>query len=318
MNRIDRLTALLIHLQSKSRVPLKEIENRFGIGRRTVFRDIRALVEGGVPIGGDAGEGYFIVEGYRLPPVVFDKEEASALLLGGKLLTPSVDPKTAKAFQDALYKVKAVLRYKDKNYLTALEQKVVVRQHRSADRQEEKEFFFVDIQKSVAENHTIQILYYSNYKEEFNERKVAPLGLIYYNDSWHLIGHCFLRGGLRDFRTNRIKNLTVTDEKFNPNDYPNYDVFLKEQFTRHQVIEVEIDIHNSIKRYLTDSNDFGFISEQKGAEWTRMKFNISEIEYFARWLLMQGKHTQVISPVTLRDKVKTLSKELFEHYHKKN
>ena len=60
MNRIDRLTAILIHLQSKQIVKAEEIADRFHISKRTVYRDLRALEEAGVPIGAEAGKGYFL------------------------------------------------------------------------------------------------------------------------------------------------------------------------------------------------------------------------------------------------------------------
>jgi predicted DNA-binding transcriptional regulator YafY len=47
MNRIDRLTAILIQLQSKRLVTAQEIADRFGITKRTVYRDIRPLEEAG-------------------------------------------------------------------------------------------------------------------------------------------------------------------------------------------------------------------------------------------------------------------------------
>ena len=59
MNRIDRLSAILIHLQSKKVVRAQEIADRFEISLRTVYRDIRALEEAGVPIGAEPGLGYF-------------------------------------------------------------------------------------------------------------------------------------------------------------------------------------------------------------------------------------------------------------------
>ena len=59
MNRIDRLTAILVQLQSKKVVTAQEIADRFDISLRTVYRDVRALEEGGVPIGAEAGTGYF-------------------------------------------------------------------------------------------------------------------------------------------------------------------------------------------------------------------------------------------------------------------
>ncbi len=80
MNRIDRLSAILIQLQSKQVVKAQEVADRFGISLRTVYRDIKSLEEAGIPIGAEAGKGYFIMDGYHLPPVMFTKEEASALL----------------------------------------------------------------------------------------------------------------------------------------------------------------------------------------------------------------------------------------------
>jgi len=82
MNRIDRLTAMLVHLQSKKVVKAEEMSDRFEISLRTVYRDVKALMEAGVPIGSEAGKGYFIVDGYHLPPVMFTQDEASSIVFG--------------------------------------------------------------------------------------------------------------------------------------------------------------------------------------------------------------------------------------------
>src|SRR5689334_22898242 len=108
MNRIDRLTAILIQLQSKRIVKAKEIAERFDISLRTVYRDIRALEEAGISIGSDAGIGYYLSEGYHLPPVMFTIEEASALITAGKLMEEFSDLHLKKHFDSALYKIKAI------------------------------------------------------------------------------------------------------------------------------------------------------------------------------------------------------------------
>ena len=71
MTRFDRITAILVQLQSKKIVTAQEIADRFEISLRTVYRDIRSLEEAGVPISSEAGVGYSMMEGYRLPPIVF-------------------------------------------------------------------------------------------------------------------------------------------------------------------------------------------------------------------------------------------------------
>ncbi len=80
MNRIDRISAILILLQTKKIIKSYEIADRFNISIRTVYRDIRALEGAGIPVGSEAGTGYFLCEGYHLPPVMFTGEEASSLL----------------------------------------------------------------------------------------------------------------------------------------------------------------------------------------------------------------------------------------------
>src|SRR5688572_22198956 len=98
MNRIDRLTAILVQLQTKRVVKAEEIADRFEISLRTVYRDVKALMEAGVPIGSEAGKGYFIVDGYHLPPVMFTENEASAMLVGGKLVEKMTDKSIRKEF----------------------------------------------------------------------------------------------------------------------------------------------------------------------------------------------------------------------------
>src|SRR5690606_12965441 len=105
MNRIDRLTAILVQLQSKKVVTAQEIANRFEISLRTVYRDVRALEDAGVPIGAEAGKGYFIMEGYHLPPVMFTQQEANALVLGAKLIEGQTDVSIKKNFTEAMLKI---------------------------------------------------------------------------------------------------------------------------------------------------------------------------------------------------------------------
>ena len=147
MNRIDRLHAILIHLQSKKRVTAQEVADRFNISLRTVYRDVKALEESGVPVIGEAGSGYTIMEGYRLPPVMFTQEEASALLLGAKLAEHLSDESIKKHFNAALFKVKAVLRSTDKEHMDQLNDNIAVLIRLPADDSAGR--FLVDLQKAL-------------------------------------------------------------------------------------------------------------------------------------------------------------------------
>ena len=112
MNRINRVTSILIQLQSKI-IPAKEIAQRFNISLRTVYRDIRTLEEAGIPIGSEAGKGYFLVE-LLLPPVMFTAAEVGALITAGKFLNCHGDESFIKDFDSAMYKIKSILKHGEK------------------------------------------------------------------------------------------------------------------------------------------------------------------------------------------------------------
>ncbi len=208
MNRLNRLTAILTHLQSKRVITAQEIADRFEISLRTVYRDIRALEEAGVPIGAEVGKGYSIVKGYHLPPVMFSKEEASALLLGGKLIQKQFDDSIRKHYGEAMLKIKAVLRYREKDSIETLEGKIEVLHINNALKSPKfPNHFLSDIQNALANKQVLKFDYYSSYNDQFTSREVEPSGLCYYSGHWHLIAYCRLRKDFRDFRADRIMKL---------------------------------------------------------------------------------------------------------------
>ena len=188
MNRLDRLAAILVQLQSKRIVKAQEIAERFEITLRTVYRDVKALQEAGIPIGVEPGKGYFIVDGYFLPPVMFSKEEATALLMGGKLVEKMADQSISKEFFSALFKIKSVLKTTDKEHLERLEENIIVH-HRFLNEKESNKFL-VPIQEAIAHKNVIEIKYYTYYSDKISDREVDPIGVVHYAGAWHLIAFC--------------------------------------------------------------------------------------------------------------------------------
>ncbi len=314
MNRIDRLNALLIHLQGKSRVTLPELEDRFEIGRRTVFRDIRSLMEAGVPIGGDAGQGYFIVEGYHLPPVVFNREEASALLLGAKFIEKGSDSNIIQTYGQAMEKVKAVLKYSDKEYLENLEKRVAIRP--SPVPKDFPDSHIAEIQLAIATNKLMSMTYYSHYADKTTQREVEPLGMVFYSGRWHLIAFCRLRQDLRDFRADRIQKVEIRAESIDPDQHPNYIHFLNEAITGTDAKEATIIVSGTASRFMGEQKYYmGFVEEEKLEDGRyKMKFITPYYDHFARWLMMFGRDIQIEGPSELHGIAATLAKELLEHH----
>src|SRR5262245_3005438 len=110
MRRADRLFQIVQLLRRRrSATTAAQIADRLGVSERTVYRDIRDLVLAGMPIDGAAGVGYLIRPGYDLPPLMFDRDEIQALVLGARIVRQFGDPGLARASEAILIKVAAVI-----------------------------------------------------------------------------------------------------------------------------------------------------------------------------------------------------------------
>ncbi|RXK86555.1 helix-turn-helix transcriptional regulator [Filimonas effusa] len=215
MNRIDRLFAILITLQSKKYVTADAIAAQFGMSVRTVYRDIKALTETGVPISFENQRGYFIVQGYFLPPVSFTNEEANALLLMEAITSRFADKSIQQHYTTALNKVKAVLRGTQKERLEQLGAQITSFSPCGAT----NDFAWLsDLQRAIGARFVVKI-HYQNVAGEISEREIEPIGLIFYALNWHIIAWCHLRQEYRDFRASRILRLWVTGDAFRKQDH---------------------------------------------------------------------------------------------------
>jgi predicted DNA-binding transcriptional regulator YafY len=319
MNRIDRISAILIMLQTKRVVKAEEIAGRFEISKRTVYRDIRALEEAGVPIGAEAGVGYYLTEGYHLPPVMFTKPEASSMLTAEKLVEKFTDHSIEKNFKSALDKIKSVLPLSEKDYLEMLTSHIAILQHYNTSVTEFPNNFLSDIQQALAAKRVLRIDYYALYSDALTQdRFVEPIGVCYYGFAWHLIGYCRLREDYRDFRIDRIKNLAITEETFIPDNRMPLHEFLQGLYQSNNLEPVIIRFDKSIVSFVEKPKYYyGYVEEKDLGGQVEMYFMIDSMDYMARWIIMHGSKADIISPQKLKDAVKALVQELYLHYSKK-
>ncbi len=210
MNRVDRLFGIVTLLQSRKYVSAERISEKFEISVRTVYRDIKAIGEAGIPVSFEPNKGYFIIPGYFTPPVSFTLEEANALLLSQSLIGGFGDRSVQSTFDSALTKIKSVLRQVDKEKVALLDERIKLQ----VPERLSFEFEYLSaIQHAISERIQIKITYQS-LKEERLERTIEPIGLVFYAFSWHLIGYCQLRKDYRDFKVERIEELRKTMNPF--------------------------------------------------------------------------------------------------------
>ncbi len=216
MNRIDRLFGILLLLQTKKYVSADKIADQFDISTRTVYRDIKALLEQGVPISFEQPKGYYIVQGYFLPPVSFSSEEANALLIMERLVSRFADKSIFTNYTSALNKVKAVLKHGQKEKLELLSESIKFQLNHELLNDEFDHLS--DLQNAITGQCIIELDYENNNKE-ISKRRVEAIGLIFYAYNWHLIAWCHLRKEYRDFRVSRIIKVQNLNIPFTKSDH---------------------------------------------------------------------------------------------------
>jgi predicted DNA-binding transcriptional regulator YafY len=221
MNRIDRLVALILYLQARPVVTARAIAAHFEIGERTVYRDIAALGQAGVPLVSEAGVGYRLLRDYFLPPVRLDAREAHALITGGHLAEAYTEGAVREGVQSTRLKLTALLPREWQLELHQLEKHTLVERPHPASPTSNTSTL-ATIQVALAQRRVLRLSYRRATDEPVSERTVEPLGLVHYLNHWHLIAWCRLRGAVRDFRLDRITDSRKLTEATPPR--PDFDL----------------------------------------------------------------------------------------------
>ncbi len=225
IKRLSRLTAILTQLQSKRFLTATRLADRFGVSVRTIYRDIKALEEAGVPVLTEEGKGYSLMEGYRIPPVMFTEREANALITAEQLVMNNKDTSFVKDYTDAVHKIKSVLPQVTKAKMDLLSSRILIKANYEKDRSSD---FLSLLQVALTNYNLVSIVYSAGGSEVATVRQIEPFFL--YNstlENWLLIAWCRLRKDFRTFRLDRMTELKVLDERFEPHNMTIWKYFEK-------------------------------------------------------------------------------------------
>lgn len=221
--RLSRLTAILTQLQTKRLLTASELSKKFSVSVRTIYRDIKALEQAGVPILTEEGKGYRLMEGYKIPPVTFTENQANALILAEQLVLKNKDASFIKDYSEAIDKIKAVLRPNEKDKANLLADRTRYEQniHRERNSNNLSELQF------ALTNFLLTKIAYSDEAHQSTNRLIEPFALISTQENWLMIAWCHLRKDFRYFRLDRIQKLEILTEKFTPHKMTLQDFFDK-------------------------------------------------------------------------------------------
>lgn len=307
--RFDRIIAILIQLQSKRIVRAQELADRFAVSLRTIYRDIRTLESSGVPISSEAGTGYSIQEGYKLPPVMFTREEAMSFIAAEKLMQHFTDKSLRSYFQSSMYKIKSILRWSEKDMFDSLDGNLVVQQTHSLFRESVSNALELLI-AGIVQKKQVDIAYQAFESEAVTPRTIEPIGVYHEHQFWYIVAYCLLRKDYRKFRSDRIFSIRLLDQPFGRT-HQSLDHYLQEE-DRLDKTKVVIWVNKKTARYIQRSRQFyGFVSEEDRGELVEMVFMVGLNEdFFSRWYLMFGDQAQIIEPESLKTEVAGLLKKI--------
>ncbi|OOG68145.1 YafY family protein [Flavobacterium sp. A45] len=300
--RFDRIVAILIQLQSKKIVKAQELANRFEVSLRTIYRDIRTLEASGVPIYSEAGVGYALMDGYRLPPVMFTREEASSFIAAEKLMQKFTDTTLGNHYASAMYKLKAVLRSDDKDWVSSIESSVLMQSSEKLFNDKSPNTL-ATLFESIAEKTQVFLSYEAIQSDGITVRHIEPVGVFHDNNNWYMLGYCHLRKDYRQFRADRIHGIKKTEIPFSI-EHDALETYLDKNKTV-STIKIRILVEKKIANYLKYERKYhGFVSEKAIDDKIEMTFmSCDTMEGFSRWYMMFGDYATILEPERLKTKI---------------
>ncbi len=312
--RFERILAIFFQLQSRPVVKAQELADRFDVSLRTIYRDIKSLEEAGVPVSGEAGIGYSLMRGYKIPPTLFTQEEALSFAAAEKLMEQYFDKGLRQHFKAALDKMKAILRPTDKENLALLGDQVSMKPLSVHIFNQNAPTALATILDSITFQKQVVIEYKKRGAADSEARIIEPIGVFQDYNFWYIVAYCLTRKAVRQFRLDRIYHIRQKDERFT---------------LRHQRLEYYLDklkppetqaIVIAVKKtdaaYLHwERQRMGFQKEYPEGDYMIMHFQYHNMEqHFARWLLQYADMVRILAPQQLQSAVQHILDTAFRNW----
>jgi predicted DNA-binding transcriptional regulator YafY len=312
MNRMDRLMGIMLEIQASNGKRVEDLARHFETSKRTIYRDIQALCEMGVPLVGEPGRGYTLTQGYFLPPLAFTVDEAALLLLGVDAIASSFDTEYRSAAEWAGRKIESILPEDVSQRVAHLRDSLRIVNTANLS-QREIETLYV-LRRSIFKQQTVRFRYYARYPDDghVSLRDADPYALVFVDGVWFMVGHCHLRKDRRMFRLSRIEDINLTPHAFQrPAEYRVRD----EQHRRSS--------RSTISRVLFDEDALPWVMEdqffyiqdrQETEEGLMVTLRSHNLDQIVPWIMGWGGRVRVLEPVELRQRIQQEARNLLQNH----
>ncbi|WP_145150016.1 YafY family protein [Paenibacillus xylanexedens] len=315
MNKTERQLAITLELQRRKMLRAEDLAAQLETSVRTIYRDIQALSEAGVPIMGAPGHGYSLMEGYFLPPVSFTAEEAVSLLMGADFIEQRLDTAYAMEAKSAQRKIEAILPEAVRNESTRVRETMRLLHTVEPLTRARVKTYLNQIRNAILEQRKISFMYLKKMPgtdcNRYNMREVSPYGLSLVQENWVLIARCDMRQDIRHFRLSRMTELSVLEDQFLlPPDFDLNSYRPPDDRNEQVLIRAKPEVADKVMEALHFYMD-AFEEQEEGVIF---HFRVRYPEEILHYLLGWGGDIEVLEPESLRFRMQEVAKNILKHY----
>lgn len=300
MNRTDRLLAIVLELQGRGHCRAEDLAKTFETSQRTIYRDMQALGQVGVPVVSVPGRGYSLVEGYFLPPLTFTGDEAMMLLLGSDVMAQSFDAQYREAAHSAGRKIGGVLPVRVREEVRRLRERIVFVPP-GAGMGDEQAARLQLLRRALLEHRAVRFRYYTRSRAEGAQepltRDVHPYALTHVRGTWYLTAHDTLRGDVRHFRLERMEDLTPLAETFAS---PEHFRPMRRHIPPEETLTIRVLFAARVARWVREQPSYFTASQEDTPDGLLVTLRPREEGEVLQWLLGWGSAARVLEPESLR------------------
>lgn len=322
MSHTDRLLAIVLELQAHRWRRAEDLARTLETSKRTIYRDLVALGSAGVPIISTPGRGYTLIEGYFLPPVSFTADEATILSLGADVMAQSFDAQYRAAAQSAASKITAALPERLRVDVAELRERIRVGPDTRSLRPEVAATLRT-LRGAVIACQRVRFRYYTRYPSESLKgddgapreatwRDADPYALTRIRGAWYLHAYCHLRKDRRNFRLDRIEDLTLLDQNYKR---PNVAPLARPKMDAESAVLARIQFDAQAARWAREEPSFFTIGQEETADGGLLvTLRMRREDDVTQWVLGWGSHARVLEPESLRQRIASEAAAILQQY----
>ncbi len=289
----SRLFKIIYHLLDKGKATALELAEKFEVSVRTIYRDIDALSEAGIPIYTETGRngGIHLMNDFVLDKAVLSEEEKQEILLALQSMNITKDN------SEILQKLSAVFHLNSENWL-----EIDFSRWGNQGRDNDK---FNLLKSAIIHRKCVKITY-ADSNEKATERIVQPMKILYKSMAWYLKAYCTLKQDYRVFKLNRIIDLEVLSDSFPHQVFPELEKDLKQIYKK---IVLRFSKEAAYRVY--DEFDMTQIEIQTNGDFI-VSAQMPEDTWLIGYLLTFGTQVDILEPAYLKEVLAEQAKLIYE------